>query len=346
MLLVAATCVPGAFAQSSTTFSGEATVLSGTVAGVPLNVAGTGPLDPGGGARNNSLVCYPDGPNCQVGITDLTNGAIAIQLLNASTVGRGNHSRANASVAELAITVNGAPIEVAFLQSAAQAACAAGVAAVQGGSEVADLFIAGVPTEVSGLPNQTIALPGGVTIIINEQTGPGGPPVQNGNRGDITVNALHITAPQVGIVPATDVIVSQAHADITCGQPSCNFADKVTSGGFVALAGGGKGSFAAAGRNASDWGHFIFVNHATRQTLKATRIATTFTTEGVAEITGVGQVDGQGEHSFTVRLKDNGEPGHGADMFGLTSSHPSFNVADGTIAGGNIQFHRPCGGGQ
>ena len=344
MVLVITTGASGASAQSATTFSGEATVLSGSVAGVPLNLAGTGPLEPAGGARHNSMVCYPAGAHCQVGVPDLTGGAVTLRLLNAATVGRGERSRANASVAELALNVNGVAIESKFLQATAQAVCQASVAAVSGGAELLDLLVNGVPLEVTGAPNQTIALPGGVTIVINEQVGPDGQPVQSGNVGDITVNALHVTAPAIGLVPGTDVIVSQAHADITCGQPACNFADKVTSGGTVTLADGGRGSFAAAGRNNSDWGHFLFVNHSTRQAMKAVGVMMTFTAEGVAEISGVAEVDGAGNYPFTARLKDNGEPGRGSDIFGLTSGHPAFNVPEQPITGGNIQFHRPCGG--
>lgn len=348
MLLLTGTAPSGVSAQSGTTFSGEATVLSGSVAGVSVDAAGTGPLEPGGGARNNSLVCYPDAPECTVGLPDQTDNALSVQLLNSSTVGRGNHSRSNASVAELSLVINGVRIEAGLVQSAAEAACQAGAAVISGVSEIADLTVAGAAEEVTGEPNQTISV-GGVTIIINEQTGPGGAPVQSGNTGDITVNALHIlvdpvTVPVTGVeVPGTDLIVSQAHADIRCGQPSCTFATKVTSGGTVALD-GGKGSFAAAGRNGSDWGHFLFQNHVTREKMKATVQRMTFATDGVAEIVGMAQVNGEDGYSFTARLKDNGEPGRGADMFALTSSHPNFNVSDQPITGGNIQFHRPCKG--
>jgi hypothetical protein len=340
--MTAAVDVAGAQGNSRPTFSGHATVVKGMLAGVPLNLADTGAVDPSGGARENSLVCYPDGPGCQVGVADATNGAVSVRVLHASTVAQGDRSRAKASVAELNLTVAGLPIAAEFIRSVAQATCAAGTAAVEGGSELVDLTINGLPVEISGAPNQTLTVPGpfgNVTIVINEQIGGAG-----GNTGDLTVNALHVTSPGVaGVVPASDLVVAQAHADITCaGEPDCSFAEKVTSGGFVLTPSGAKASFAAAGGNLSDWGHFLFVNHETGDKLKATRVWTTFTADGFANITGTAQVNGVGSFEFTARLKDNGEPGRNIDDFELTSTHPGANQPPSKIAGGNIQFHKPC----
>jgi hypothetical protein len=328
-------------------FSGEATVIKGSVAGVSLDLAGTGPLAPEGGARENSLVCYPGGPNCTISspVGDPTNGALSARVLHASTVGRGEQSRSEASVASVSVKVAGVLIEAEVLRSFAQATCQAGIAAVEAGSELVDLTAAGFPLDVTGAPNQTFKIPsplgGDVTIVINEQKVKGG-----GNTGDITVNALHITFPGFGLIPPTDVIIAQAHADIKCGQPDCNFASKVTSGGWVVAEDGARINFAAAGRNLDTWGHFLAVNHRTGDKLKATALETTAGTvddEGFAVITGSAQVNGESGYSFIAKLKDNGEPGKGIDQFSLeVPTHPDLNVPLTTLSGGNIQFHKPC----
>src|SRR6266571_1159454 len=78
-----------------------------------------------------------------------------------------------------------------------------------GSSEVAGLVINGTAIAVSGNPNQTVDLPG-LRVVINEQSGSA-----NGNRSDITVNALHVRAfdPLSGQTLA-DVVISSAPAHI------------------------------------------------------------------------------------------------------------------------------------
>ena len=332
-------------AQSNgTTFSGQATAVQGTIAGINLSLADTGPLDPAGGSRENSLLCYPNGPDCQVGLTDTTNGALSVRVLHASTVGRGEHSRSEASVAEFAVTIAGVPIQAEFLRAAADATCQAGLATISGASQLINLVINGVPVVVTGVPNQNVAV-GPVTIILNEQT-----VSTTGQGADITVSALHVTVadmpdPITGLtIPGSDLVVAQAHADIHCGQRSCTFAAAVTGGGFV-MPGGERVNFAVAGQNLSDWGHFQAINHGTRDKLKATAQTTTFDAAGFAVITGTAKVNGTGAYGFTVKVKDNGEPGSN-DQFELSSEYPAMNVLMTTIDGGNIQFHKPCSGGR
>ena len=342
LLQLAASSPATSQSNTSTTFSGQATVVRGTVAGIDLNLSDTGPLDPSGGARENSLVCYPDGPDCKIGTPDLTGGAVSAKVLHASTVGRGEHSRSKATAADVAITVAGIPIQAEFISAVAEASCRAGMAAVSGASRLVNLVVDNIPVEVTGQPNQTLSV-GPVTIVINEHLGAGA----SGGTGDITVNALHVKVDEVRdlsgkvIVPGTDLVIAQAHADIRCGQRLCNFADKVTGGGFVFDPASARINFAIAGRNLSDWGHFQAINHATRDRMKATRQTTTFDAEGFAVVSGTAQVNGAGEYSFTARVRDEGEPGRD-DLFELWSTYPSMNVPMTTLRGGNLQFHKPC----
>jgi hypothetical protein len=344
MLFMAAGCASIAAAQTSTTYGGEATALSGSIAGVPVNFAATGAVDPSGGARNNSLVCYPGGPECYVNLPDVTGGLLSGELLSAVVVGRGHETHADAAVAKLKLLVHGVLIKAEYIKAIAKSKCEPGGAEPESTGSVAidHLEIAGVPISVSGLPNQTLSIPsplgGSLTIVINEQTR---------SATGIVVRALRIKAPKLlGVVAASDVTVAGAHGHIKCGVPEC-FAQKVTGGGWVKLdpLGHDKGNFAAAGRHLSDWGHFLFVNHETGDKLKATYQKTIFSPaveddNGFAYITGEARVNGSATIPFRAWLIDNGEPGTN-DMFALWTEHPSFQVTLRKISGGNIQFHKP-----
>jgi hypothetical protein len=341
MGFMAVGCASGAWAQTSTTYGGEATALSGTVAGIPVNLAGTGAIDPSGGARNNSLVCYPGGLLCYAGVPDATSGLLSAQTLSATAVGRGDQTHAHSSVAQLSMLVHGLLIKADYVHSEVKSICkddghGGRYSESTGRSDFSQLTIGGTPIAVSGLPNQLVTVPGLlgglITVVLNEQTV---------NNGYLTVRALHIKAPAILGVSLTDVTVGHSHGKIDCGDFEKCFAEKVTGGGFVKT-NGGKLTFAVSGQNGSTWGHFVAVNHVTGDKLQATTQVTTFGPDGYATITGTGLVNGTIPVTFTVRVKDNGEPGRN-DKFSLTASHPSFEVSETTIDGGNIQFHKPKG---
>src|SRR5438067_13290230 len=146
-----------AAAASTTMFSGQATAVRGSIAAVPLNtllpcspqspkdfcIVDTGPLTATqavqGGANEASLVCYPSGTNCfiQSPLGDPTNGAVAARVLHAEVVAAGNKSRAEASVADLALNIGGVGVSADFLTANASAKCANGTASVSGSAEVA-----------------------------------------------------------------------------------------------------------------------------------------------------------------------------------------------------------------
>jgi len=54
-------------------------------------------------------------------------------------------------------------------------------------------------------PNLAISLPGGISLVVNEQTSS-----PSGNTGSITVNALHLRGPSI------DIVVASAQSGITC----------------------------------------------------------------------------------------------------------------------------------
>src|SRR2546426_3216572 len=193
---------------NDTTFSGRATVVDATVLGIRTVISDTGPLPPSGGAQDATL------------LSASVPGLLTAEVLHASTVGQGQRSSSEASVANVTLTVGGNAITAGLLQARATAECHNGVASVSGSSDIVGLMINGQSIVVSWQPNQTISLPLGGRVIINEQTSSA-----SGNNGDITVNALHVEVDGVA-----NVIISSAHADITCGGSVCPGGDFVTGG--------------------------------------------------------------------------------------------------------------------
>jgi len=306
---------------NNTTFSGEATVVQATVVGLPpIVLSDTGALDSTGGAREASL------------LDANVPGLLTAEVLHASTVGQGQRSSSEASVANVTLTVGGNTISAGLLRARATAECHNGTASVSGSSEIVDLVVNGQAIVVSGQPNQTISLPVG-RVIINEQQSS-----VRGNTGDITVNALHVMVDGVA-----DVIISSAHADITCGGPVCPGGDFVTGGGWITgTPSGERGTFGVAGgiKNGGLWGHLTYIDHGpggpkvkgTGVTAYTVVNATTRHIEGTADINGRSGF-------YQVDVSDNGEPGRN-DTFNLQLSDGYH--ASGSLAGGNIQLHKPC----
>src|SRR5260370_687274 len=240
-----------AWTEPAVAFSGQASVLSVTTHGITditTSVSDTGPLPPSGGALQTSLlsISFP--------------GLLTADVAHASTIGQADRARSEASVADVSLTAGGNTIAASFLRSSAMAVCTTGGPAVSGSSEIAELVINGQTIAVSGQPNQTLTLPVG-KVIINEQSSS-----VNGNTGSITVNALHVIVPAVLGVAGADVVVSSAHADVTCqGVPACVGKDFVTGGGFITgTPSGAKGNFGVGGgikNDSSPLGHLEYIDH-------------------------------------------------------------------------------------
>src|SRR5947207_7063475 len=205
-------------AQTSSTpaFSRQAYVVQATVPPLsPITVADTGPLPSSGGAQESSLL---DVQPISLGNAGALNGA---DVAHATTVGQGNASRSEASVADLSLTAAGNTISADFLMSEATARCNGGSASVSGNSELASLSINGQNITISGATNQTIPLPlNAGSVVINQQSGSA-----SGQSGSMDVNDLPVVVnnPAQGGAPLADVIISHAHADITCpaSPPPC-----------------------------------------------------------------------------------------------------------------------------
>ena len=313
LTLILGLVAPGQLLANS--FSGRATVVDANVLGLPPVVVGdTGPLPSEGGSQDGSL------------LDESVPGWLSVSVVHATTVAMGDASRSEASVANLNLTVAGNSIGASFLMSRAEAHCSP---AVFGNSEILELMINNQTVSVSGAPNQTISLPGGGTVTINEQS----QSVQ-GNHADITVTALHVIVPGIA-----DVAVARAHADITCTGNQCP-ADKdfVTGGGRISTP-SGKGTFGVAGgiKNGGYWGHLTFIDHGSGMKVKGTGVTGYIVlTETRRRIKGTCEIDGNSGYSYTVEVDDLGEPGR-SDWFQIDLTN-GYSAA-GNLEGGNIQLH-------
>jgi hypothetical protein len=305
-------------------YSGQATVVRATLIplGTTVVVSDTGPLPPGGGALQKSLLT--------VNVPNLLTANVA----HATTIGQGVHSRSEASVADLNLTVGGQTIKAGFLMANAEAECSAekGPVAI-GSSQLVNLVINGQAITVSGQPNETINLPAGAgSVIINEQS-----KTVTSNSADITVNALHVI-----VTGVADVVISSAHADITCAStPTCTGSDFVTGGGFITAPSGAKANFGVAGgiKNGAFWGHLEY-NDKGGPKVHGTSVTNYIVVSPTRRhIDGTANVNGQSGFTYHVDVEDNGEPGTN-DYFAIRLSNGY--VAAGTLRGGNIQIHKPC----
>ena len=306
-------------------FSGRAVVLDATVLGTRTIIGDTGPLPASGGALNTSLL-------------ELNQpGLLTGNVVHGATIGQGDRSRTEASVADVNLTVGGHAIQVGLLRSRAEAVCGPNGATTTGSSELVNLVIDGQAITVGTEPNQQIVLPDGTTIIINEQTAS-----SDGKYAATTVNALHvIVANPLGGDPLANVIIASSHADIRCGNTNCDGKDFITGGGWILTPSQARGTFGVAGgiKNRGFWGHLTYIDHGINMKVKGTSVTNYVITgptsrriDGTAEINGV-------PGTYSVDVSDNGEPGR-ADTFVIRLS--TGYTAGGNLPAGNIQLHRPC----
>src|SRR5438309_3022321 len=135
--------------------------------------------------------------------SDLTGGIPSLltgETLHAVTIGYPDQIDSEASLAALALNVAGTSIGADFVMSRATAVVGSSI----GASNIDGLAINGVPIWVSGAPNQTIGIPGGL-LVLNEQ--------QSLPDGTLVVNALHAIVSGVA-----DVAVASAMAGLSGGS--------------------------------------------------------------------------------------------------------------------------------
>src|SRR4029077_10922420 len=295
----------------NTQFSGRATGLKATVLGVTIPpISDTGPLPPGGGNQETSL------------LSASVPGLLTAEVFGSSTIGQGDRSQSEASVADLNLTVAGNTIGAEFLMARAMAVCNNdGSSSVSGDSEIAALVINGQTIDVGTAPNTTINLPGGVQVKINEQSA---------TSNSIDVNALHVIIKDPAGNTLADVIVASAHADVTCGggPPACDSAKEFVTGGGWIVVNGSKANFAVAGGIKNGyWGHLEYIDHGSGMKVKGTGVTAYVIMDGtLRHIEGTCEVDGASGYTYQADVSDVAEPGRGADTFRLRLSYNNYDT--------------------
>ena len=178
------TLTPPSTAASSVT--GSASAVSTTILGITTALGSTGTLSGVNDSRDASMV-----------VGSLPTG-VSGEALSASAISWADQVDSEASLANLNMTVGGVGITADLVM--AQASQVLG-AAGSGSSTISNLAIGGVPVSVTGAPNQTVAIPGGL-VTINEQT--------ISATGAAVVNAVHVT-----VAGVADVVIASATAGIS-----------------------------------------------------------------------------------------------------------------------------------
>jgi hypothetical protein len=187
---IAAVTFGVASAQAATSYSGHARPLSVSAFGASVSVGDTGALPSSGGSLSASLT------NLNV------LGLASVGLLQGTTSGSGSQSTSQASLANVSASIVGVSADLVKSQSTAQ--CNGTTPSVSGSSQLVNVTLLGLPVSAP-TPNVSIVLPGGISVILNEQKS-----TVNGNQGSMTVNAIHVTGPGI------DLVVASAESDITC----------------------------------------------------------------------------------------------------------------------------------
>jgi hypothetical protein len=321
---------PTAVSADGTVFSGEAYLAKATLTPPLLPPVTIGPIADatlpatGSSVENSALTLSVPNPSDN---STLLSGEVG----HVSSIGQGDRSRSEASLASVDLNVAGHSVTAAFLMARAMARCGP---SVTGSSELARLVIDGSAINADTPPNYTISFPNDVgSVVINEQRS-----TVSGGYGKMEVNAVHVI-----VNGLADVVIAHAEADISCqGPPACTGSDFVTGGGWIDLPSGARGNFAVAGawKNGSFWGHLLYIDHDNGMKVKGTGVtAYQFVNQTTRHIEGTDDVDGT-PGTYGVDVADNYEPGRGADTFYLKLSNGY--QAGRELGGGNIQLHRPC----
>ena len=166
----------------------QATVAGPTVLGITL--PGTTTVLADTGALSRGATDALEASSVEDSVPNLLSG----DSLHATVIGLPDEAASEASLGSLELSVAGNTISADFIMAQALAVTGAGGS---GDSEIVGLSINGVSVPVTGDPNQTLPLVGGVVILNEQQTDAGG----------ALVNALHVIVNGIA-----DVVVASASA--------------------------------------------------------------------------------------------------------------------------------------
>ncbi|HEV8617301.1 MAG TPA: choice-of-anchor P family protein [Methylomirabilota bacterium] len=333
---------------SSPGFGGRAAAVQVRVpaTGATITLADSGPVAASGGGVGAALLAASIPSGQTAGLVSLAAGT-----LHSAVVGLVG-TDAEASLANVSLTISGNGVTVDFLMARSTAGCGAGPA-VAGSSQLANLVINGQAIAITGAPNQAVALPNG-SAIINEQL-----PSVAGGSAQLTVNALHVTTRDALTgQPLADVVLATADTEIQCQTGSALSAQtawaqstepEFGSGGGWIFTSGGKGTFgfvAGIQADGTPTGHLVYVDHGIDFSVESTSI--TRVTPGSDSCTSTIEGDGTSNGApvqFRITVHDGGEPGR-SDTLQIDVAGAASYTASGPLAGGNIEIDGSFAGGK
>ncbi|HYX68466.1 MAG TPA: choice-of-anchor P family protein [Terriglobales bacterium] len=178
--------LPPLTSPTTTTVNGDAAAVRATLLGVTTTLSDTGTLTGPNDARDASMT------------TGSVPSLLAGETLHAVTLGWPDEVDSEAALSNLNLNVAGVGISADLVMSRASQVLGA---PSQGSSVLNNLTINGMPISVTGLPNQTVAIPGG-QVILNEQS--------VSSTGAMVVNAVHVV-----INGVADVAIASATAGVS-----------------------------------------------------------------------------------------------------------------------------------
>jgi hypothetical protein len=331
-------------AQVGASYGGRATAARVQVpaTGTTFSFGDSGPLSASGGGVGSEVLSASVPGGQTAGLVSLAAGP-----LHAATIGLLS-TDAEASLADVTLTISGIEITVGFLMARSSVSCDR-TPAVAGRAQLANLVVNGQPIAITGMPNQTVSLPNG-SVIINEQSASAGR-----SGAHLTVNALHVTTlDPITRLAVADVVLATADAAIQCQPGSALSAppawaqstqpEFATGGGWI-FVGEGKATFGFfAGTDGT--GHLVYDDHDVDLIIESTSMTSvtadchsTIHAAGIATTGGTTQ-----EVTFQVDVTDAGEPGRN-DTFAIQVDSLFYGRA-GTLGGGNIEVDGSFAGGK
>jgi hypothetical protein len=158
---------------------------------------------------------------------------------------------------------------------------------------------------------------------------------------DTNGNGMQDALPPAGNEPADEATKTWRPPAPT---PGCEA--KITQGGRITAQNGDRATFggnASVDLTGSAAGQEEYEDHGPARPLNfhsTEIISVVCSTDGKeAQIFGDGTVDGSGSFSFRIRVRDQAEPGAGADIYGILISN-GYASGDQTLEGGNVQIKR------
>src|SRR5437899_4949514 len=314
--------------------------VSGEAFGISVNVAGVrvGPtphvvLPSDGGMVSDQLLRLAV-PN--------TAASTTLGVVTTGSIGPNTASAQSGASVEQVNLLNGVVVAQLVVAMSSSTADGSTATSTSEGSTLIGLSINGSPpTDVTPAPNTRISIPGGATVILNEQIASG----DGVHTSALTVNMIHVVLNDPTGTITGDAIVASAHSDVNfvlapkAGNAFMTGGGKLGTGRDIATFGFNAGSRGAGGLH----GQLQYIDHGAGLKVHSLSIdsfglvgeASCVTFSGSAR---VNNVDG---YSFTVNQAcDNGEPGVGHDTFDISLAGPGVLYSrGGTLTGGNLQLH-------